>query len=141
MLGAVILGTISGKILFSKYEDTSLVFNEGRSLYFLQEGVYSSKENLDKNTKDISPKIVIPKDNNYYVYVGITSSLDNALKIKKYYKDKGYTIYQKQIRVNNIEFINNVEQFDVLVESATDSDILKIEEVVLSNYDDLIAKN
>ena len=55
---ATILGGISGKLLFSKYENIDkLVFNENKKVYLLQEGVYSSKSSLDSNTKDISPTI------------------------------------------------------------------------------------
>lgn len=126
--------------LFSKYKDTSYVFNENKKLYFLEEGVYSTKESLESNTKDINPKLVIQDDNKYHVYVGITSNFDNASKIKKMYKDKGYSIYEKEIEVDNSEFTSNISQFDILLESSkNDSDISTIEEVVLSNYENLIS--
>lgn len=135
MISAVILGSISGKLLFSKYKDDS--FNDGKNLYFLQEGVYDSKESLESNTKDIKGKLVIPNKDKYYVYVGITGTNDNVEKIKKVYTKKGYSIYKKQIKVDNLEFINNIEQFDILLDNASNNDILTIEEVVLSNYEDL----
>lgn len=140
MVVAIILGGISGMFLFSKYKDTSYVFNENKKLYFLEEGVYSTKESLESNTKDINPKLVIQDDNKYHVYVGITSNFDNASKIKKMYKDKGYSIYEKEIEVDNSEFTSNISQFDILLESSkNDSDISTIEEVVLSNYENLIS--
>ena len=126
--------------LFSKYKDTSYVFNENKKLYFLEEGVYSTKESLESNTKDINPKLVIQDDNKYHVYVGITSDFRNVSKIKKMYKDKGYSIYEKEIEVDNSEFTSNISQFDILLESSkNDSDISTIEEVVLSNYENLIS--
>ena len=137
---AIILGGISGMILFSKYKDTSYVFNENKKLYFLEEGVYSTKESLESNTKDINPKLVIQDDNKYHVYVGITSDFRNVSKIKKMYKDKGYSVYEKEIEVDNSEFTANISQFDILLESSkNDSDISTIEEVVLSNYENLIS--
>ena len=140
MVVAIILGGISGMFLFSKYKDTSYVFNENKKLYFLEEGVYSTKESLESNTKDINPKLVIQDDNKYHVYVGITSDFRNVSKIKKMYKDKGYSIYEKEIEVDNSEFTSNISQFDILLESSkNDSDISTIEEVVLSNYENLIS--
>lgn len=140
MVVAIILGGISGMILFSKYKDTSYVFNENKKLYFLEEGVYSTKESLESNTKDINPKLVIQDDNKYHVYVGITSDFRNVSKIKKMYKDKGYSVYEKEIEVDNSEFTANISQFDILLESSkNDSDISTIEEVVLSNYENLIS--
>ena len=140
MVVAIILGGISGMILFSKYKDTSYVFNENKKLYFLEEGVYSTKESLESNTKDINPKLVIQDDNKYHVYVGITSDFRNVSKIKKMYKDKGYSVYEKEIEVDNSEFTANISQFDILLESSkNDSDISTIEEIVLSNYENLIS--
>ena len=128
MVVAIILGGISGMILFSKYKDTSYVFNENKKLYFLEEGVYSTKESLESNTKDINPKLVIQDDNKYHVYVGITSDFRNVSKIKKMYKDKGYSVYEKEIEVDNSEFTANISQFDILLESSkNDSDISTIE--------------
>ena len=55
------------------------------------------------------------------------------------YESKGYSIYEKQIDVNNEEFINNIDQFDILVDSTkNNNDISTIEEVILANYEDLI---
>ncbi len=136
---AIILGSICGKVLFTKYKDTSLVFNESKKLFFLQEGVYSSNESLDSNTKNINPKLIIPNKGKYYVYVGITGNINNANKIKNIYKDKGYSIYEKSIEVDDIEFINNIEQFDLLIDSASSNDdISTIEEVVLASYEDVL---
>ena len=56
------------------------------------------------------------------------------------YKDKGYSIYEKEIEVDNSEFTANISQFDILLESSkNDSDISIIEEIVLSNYENLIS--
>ncbi len=137
---ATILGGISGKFLFSKYENIDkLVFNENKKVYLLQEGVYSSKSSLDSNTKDISPKLVVKNNDKYYVYVGITKNYNNAKKIKKMYNDKGYNIYQKEKNIKSDEFLNNVEQFDVLVENTKkEQDISTIQEVILSNYEEMV---
>ena len=40
--------------------------------------------------------------------------------------------------VNSKEFSNNLDQFDLLIKSSnTNDDILKIEEVVLANYEEI----
>ncbi len=125
--------------LFSRYKDTSYVFNDSEKLYFLEEGVYSTKESLEANTKNINPKLVIEKDNKYHVYVGITGNISNAMKIKKMYKNKGYSVYEKEVEIDNSEFFSNVSQFDILLDSSkNDRDISTIEEVVLSNYENLV---
>lgn len=137
---AVILGGVSGKILFSKYENLdNYVFSNDKKVYFLEEGVYSTKKSLENNTKDINPKLVVRDDDKYYVYVGITKNQENAKKIKKMYTDKGYSIYEKEKNITDTEFLNNIEQFDVLVESTKkERDISTIQEVILSNYEEMI---
>ena len=139
MLIAIILGTICGKIVYKQYNGSKKIAKDYQELYFLQEGVYNSKESLDNNTKDINPKLVVNKDKKYYVYVGITKDLYNASKIKRFYRKKGYKIYNKVKKVNNKEFVNNVNEFDILMMNANNSDIFVIEEVILSNYKELIS--
>lgn len=138
MTVAILFGGLCGKILYQKYEDTSLVFHEEEKVYFLQEGVYSSEDSLNRNTKDISPKLVTKENNQYYVYVGISKSKDGIEKIKDIYEEKGYTTYQKEKNVTDESFLTNLSQYDILLDSAkTSDDILTIQEVVLSNYEEI----
>ena len=45
------------------------------------------------------------------------------------------------MKFSNEEFDHNVEQFDLLINSATNKEeILTIEEVVLANYEEIIKK-
>ena len=134
----VILGAICGNYLYKKAPNTVSVFQTNQTFYFLQEGMYSSKDIMQENVGDLTNKLVVLEDNKYYVYVGITMDQDNAYKIKKIYEDMGYQIYIKKLTVNNEEFANNVSQFDLLVrESDTTEDVLTVEEVVLANYEQI----
>ena len=134
----VVLGAIFGNYLYQKAPDSISVFQEDNAYYFLQEGVYSSKEIMQENAGDLTNKLTILEDNKYYVYVGITKTRENAEKIQKIYKDMGYQTYIKEMKLDNEEFSNNVVQFDLLVkESDSADDILTIEEVVLANYEEL----
>ena len=56
MAVAILFGGFCGKILYEKYQDTTYVFSEREVVYFLQEGVYSSLDSLNRNTKDIDPR-------------------------------------------------------------------------------------
>lgn len=130
-------------LLNSTYKEKLVnTFSEGKTYYFIQEGVYSSKEIMTENTKDIQVKTVDTLNNKYYVYLGITRDNNNAKKIKDIYEKKGYQIYIKEQNLSNEEFYNNVTQFDILVNSTDKaSEILTIEEVVLANYEELIKKD
>ncbi len=130
-------------LLNSTYKEKLVnTFSEGKTYYFIQEGVYSSKEIMTENTKDIQVKTVDTINNKQYVYLGITRDNNNAKKIKDIYEKKGYQIYIKEQNLSNEEFYNNVTQFDILVNSTDKaSEILTIEEVVLANYEELIKKD
>lgn len=138
----ITIGTILGIFLRNSYKDNLLgAFGEGKIYYFLQEGVYSNKDIMTENTKDLNIKLVNEENGKYYVYLGITRDEENVKKIKEIYNTKGYQLYIKEINLSNEEFYNNVTQFDLLIKNTTkEEEILTIEEVVLANYEEIIKK-
>lgn len=138
----ITLGTILGIFLRNSYKDNLLgAFGEGKIYYFLQEGVYSNKDIMTENTKDLNIKLVNEENGKYYVYLGITRDEENVKKIKEIYNTKGYQLYIKEVNLSNEEFYNNVTQFDLLIKNTTkEEEILTIEEVVLANYEEIIKK-
>lgn len=137
----LIVGLLLGNKLSTAKNSITDVFSEGKTYYFLQEGVYTSKEIMEENTKNMNIKAVDFKNSKYYVYVGITKEEKIAKKIKKLYEEEGYQIYIKEVRLSNEEFDSNVTQFDLLINSTNSKDeILTITEVVLANYEEIIKK-
>lgn len=137
----IILGVVLGNYLEENPKAKAL-FKEKDVYYFLQEGVYSSKDIMNENIKDIKNKAIIHENDKYYVYVGISRDFEIAKKIKNIYEKDGYQIFIKEKTVDNKEFLNNLEQFDFLIKSSnTDDDILRVEEVVLSNYEEIKENN
>lgn len=135
----ILLGFIVGNNLFSKRIELVKEINRNNTYYFLEEGVYSSKEMLQNNISKLTQKVVSENKNYYYVYIGITKNIDVATKIKELYEERGYKIKIKEKQLKNEEFSNNVSQFDILLKEATTFDeVLTIERIILSNYDDLI---
>lgn len=138
----ILLGGLFGRSLFNHYNQDQRVLGNGETYYFLQEGVYTDKEVMEANIKDIDNKLITNNDNKYYVYLGITKSESVAEKISKLYEDEGYHIYIKEMILTNEEFSNHVDQFDLLVKSTSSiEEVLTIEEVVLANYEEIMAKD
>ncbi len=137
---AILLGTAVGKYFYNE-TSAKTVFQEDE-IIFLQQGVYTDKNNMEENIKRIDPKVVVHNEDKYYVYVGITKNQKNAQKIKDIYDKKGYDIYEKVLSVSSEEFKNNVEQFDLLLEKATkEEEIMTINEVILANYEQTLQKS
>lgn len=137
----IILGFILGEVIFADKIELIKRLQKGDTYYFLEEGVYKDYDNLKNNLADIGKKIIVNKDNNYHVYVGITKDLEVVEKLKKIYEDKNIHVYPKEITFTSNYFSANVEQFDLLIKDTNDTDqILTIEEVVLSNYEEIVKK-
>lgn len=135
----IVLGFIVGNLVFSNRVELVRKIKNNNNYYFLEEGVYTSKETLNKNISKVTQKVISKINNNYYVYVGITKSEEIAKKIKELYQERGIKINIKERKLNNEEFLNNVTQFDILLnEAKTLEEIITIEKIILSNYDDLI---
>lgn len=136
----LITGLLIGNNLYKKVDLNLLeTLKEEDKYYLLQLGVYSNKESMQQETRDVSPKITVLKDDKYYVYIAITGSKDNLKKIKDIYDKQGIVTYTKEVDISDKEFKNNITQFDILIENAsTDEEVLKIEEVILASYDKII---
>ena len=136
---AILIGFFSAKAVYGLYNYKEEPINNS---YFLQQGVYKNLENVKSSTKDIENYIIEEKEDKYYVYVGITTKMENAKRIKKIYKDKGINLYIKEAMIDNEEFYSNLEQYDVLLSGVSKSDdVLSISKVILSSYEEMVLTN
>lgn len=135
---SILIGFSLGNLIFTKKE---LLFKEKKEnkYYFLQEGVYSDKNIIKDNQLSTKPKVIEYLNDKIYIYVGITKDLEVAEKLISIYENNNIKLSVKERYSSNEELKNNVEQFDFLINSTKDNDeILKIEEVVLANYEEII---
>lgn len=132
-----VLGSLIGIIFHNKISSDVFAFSEGYPLYFMRQGVYSDKSIMEMNTENIDPKLIINKDNKYYVYVGITSNEKIANQIKEIYDDMNIEVHKTDMSVKDESFVNNVKQFDSLILASDKDEILNVEEVILSNYEEV----
>lgn len=143
LISAILIGFLLGKFMFNQYDSkTSIktVFNDkGQSLYFIQQGVYSSKESMEANVSSFSSYIYEVNDNKYYVYIGITGNKENVSKLEGFFKNMGYDIYVKEFNIDSNAFLESLSQYDELLLQTTDEKAIKtIESQVLSKYEELI---
>lgn len=141
IIAAVIIGVCLAKFMFNQYNynsPLSTVFNNGTKVYFIQQGVYSNYESMQTSLASFSYYIYTLENDKYYVYVAITKSKENLEKLKGYYSNLGYSIYVKELSVNNTEFLNLLEQYDTLLLKSTENSVIEAITIqTLTKYEEL----
>ena len=127
----ILIGFLSAKMVHAFYSENKNNFN----VYVLEAGPY--EENIVKEKEKQFDYYVTYKDNeSIYIICAISTSLDNINKLKKIYGDTDIKVKNKYI--DNKEFITNLEQYDLLLKEVTNKkDLLSINRVILSSYEDL----
>lgn len=134
----LLVGIFTGNNLYQKSKNIFVKENEN-NYYFIQEGVYSNKNSLKEVANNLPTNITEYNKEKYYVYLGITKSKYIAEKLQEIYKDNDIDTYIKTKNISNEELKETIKQYDILLKSTNNyEEILTIEEVVLSNYEEII---
>ena len=143
LISAIVIGLALGKYFFSQYENKiDTVFQSDEKIYVLQQGVYSTPENVKKYTTKLDYYITHHDGEYYRVYVAITHNKNSVDRLEEYFLSKGNDIYVRELSTNNLEFLELLKQYDLLLSSSGgDSELLQIEKQVLSKYEELILRN
>lgn len=139
---ALFVGAILGTFLFQQYDKVELKTVDGqeaKEVYFLQIGVYSSKESMEEQVSKIPYYIYQMENGQYYVYVAMTLKETNSQKLKDFFIANGYNIYVKKFGIANTAFLTVLEQYDTMLEQAVDSTSYSaICGQVLAKYEELV---
>lgn len=139
---SIVIGLFFGKVFFDNYKSSSLtVFDEKDKVYMLQIGVYSSEEKMASSFKNYDKFLYIEKDDGIHLYVGITKDKEIASRIKDYYEKKGYSIYIKESILDNQSFLSILGEYDKIIGITGDNDLNGIEEIVISNYKEMVLES
>ena len=138
---AIVLGLVGGNILYKQYEKAQNI-NVDYNSYLLQLGIYDSYEEALKKVPKIGNYAIVESDNKYYVYLGISTKKDNAKKVANVFLDEDIDVAIKKTVIDNVEFMSNLEQYDVLLDNANSKeDIMSINEDILSSYEEMVLDN
>ena len=134
---AVLLGYLCASFIFKQYGISSFSFSEKRTVYLLQCGSYTSENDSQKEIPGIEDKITVKEGNKYYSYIGMTSSKKNALEIQKMYQKQGINLDIKDTYFDNDDFLNELSQYDVLLENSdTLEEVNSVLKTILATYDE-----
>jgi len=136
---SVLVGALCGKFVYWQYQNQEMVLPENEKIYFFQQGVYTIEEVKDENILKLPCSLTIFENDKHYVYVAITNDEENKEKIRKLFQDLGINLYQKEIEVTNLEFLSNLEQYDILLKNAvTNDEIISVLKVILASYEESV---
>ena len=135
---SLLIGLVMAFLLINSYDNKSMMaFKNVGTVYYIERGVYSSKENMEENMMDFENYIYNVEKGQYHTYIGITGNKDNVKKLQNYYKD-----YKTQVRekiTDNKNFLTALRQYDeILLKTKDEGTIKTICNQVLSKYEELI---
>ena len=144
ILIAIVSGALLGKFTFDKYEniDTLNVISYDNSVYMLEYGAYETLDEMTNSIIDIDRYIYIEEDNKVTAYIGIAKTNESITKIKNIYDEKNIDTSIVKIKIDNDEFIQNLNEYEKLLEVAEDEkSLLIIENQILSCYESVVVNN
>ena len=96
---------------------------------------------MSNSTKDLSNYFYYEDSNGYHVVIGIVKDKNNLDKIRDSYNITS-NIYLKEVKITNMEFYENLGQYDNLIRKSEDKNfIINAEKQVLSKYEELVLNN
>ena len=138
---AILAGVLLAKLTFDKYEkvDTKNVISYDDEVYMLKVGSYDSVDEMQRSALDFERYIYIEKEDKVTVYIGIAKTRENMEKIKNVYDDKNVKTTVETATINNDEFIQNLNEYEKLLDVTEDANsLLIIENQILSCYEDIM---
>lgn len=125
---SLLVGFLLANFLLKQYDSTINIiptFKQNQTVYLVQQGVYSSIESMQENTKRINYYVYTLKDGYYYVYIGMSLDSEIIKKIQNYYTDLKIETIIKTITMNNNDFITTLNQTDQILKETEDKDTIK----------------
>ena len=141
MLLSLIIGFFLSYFIFKQYKNYNgiAVYKEGDEYFFLENGVYNSKNDMEKNSINLENYIYRKEDNKYYMYVGITKNKDNLTKMTNYFKNKSIDTSVKKFYISSTKFSESINNLDnILINSDDEIVINEIINQGLTKYEEII---
>lgn len=120
----VLTGFLFGKLIYQNYDGMEYL-NEDGNIYYVQYGVYTSNEAALSNARNLDNYVIKELDDKYYVYLGITTSYNTALKIQSLYEEKDIHTYIRSDYVENSETLMKLKEYDSKIDTLENEDEIK----------------
>ena len=134
---ALLIGYLCANYVLALYEEENTY--PKTNIYFLQAGAYDNISSTKDELININNKLTVKEKGKYYTYIGITKDASIALKIKELYKNNNINLFIKNVRINNNDFLTELEQYDILLKnSKTFDEINSVLKTILATYEERV---
>ena len=141
ILLALISGALLGKFTFDRYENIDIknVISYDNYVYMLKYGKYDNFDEMKDKVIDVDRYIYIENNDRLTAYVAIAKTKENINKIKNIYTNKNINLEIVKEKIDNEEFIQNLNEYEKLLSASLDEkSLLIIEKQILSCYEELM---
>ena len=118
---SVICGAICGRLVYSIYDKKLDVAINGKKIYLIQSGAYSTYDNMVANTL-LTSYVYYEDDGLYKSIIGITEDYDNIEKIKSTYGDD---VIVREYYSRDNELNKKIEVYDEKIKNTNNQDEIK----------------
>jgi len=118
---SIICGGICGRMVYKIYLGDSEMSLSGNVIYLVQNGAYSSYDNMKINTVGYN-YVYFEEDNLYKTVIGVTKNKNNIEKIKNFYSGD---VVINEYYIDNIELNNKLNEYDDILLKETNEDNIK----------------
>ena len=139
---AISIGFFMGKSFLEQYDGYKgirIASSTGDIVYFIKFGEFSSYEEMEKDTISLNNYIYNEVNGKFIVYIGITDSNSNLIKLTNYYNKLGYNTITEEYLVTNQQFLNVLNDYDAILESTDDEVVItSISSQILTKYEEYV---
>ena len=108
---AVVLCLVFTKAMFTSYKEEVTSIMDG-NIYLLQYGSYINSLVMEENIKELDNYITYVDDDKYYVFVGASTSYENAYLLSKILEGDGIYTYIKNDYISDSKLIEKINIID-----------------------------
>ncbi len=141
---ALISGAFLGKFTFDKYEniDVQNVMKINDKVYALKYGTYANLDEMQDDVTGIDRYVYIEEENRVSAYIAFSTTKKNINKVNDVYRFKNIDLKVEKVNINNDEFIQNLNEYEKLLDATFDEkSLLIIENQILSCYEKTVVNN
>ena len=120
----ILTGFLFGNLIYKNYSGIEYL-NEDGNIYYVQYGVYTSQDAALSNASNLDNYLIQEMDDKYYVYLGVTTNYNTALKIQNLYNEQDINTYIRSDYVSNSETLNKLKEYDLKLEDLEQEEEIK----------------